>query len=693
MKIDFKINMQDVNSDYINREIEEFSQTHAPGLSVIQQVDTWHDSVTNNIEHFSNSNKQLIIVTSNDEVYEKIPVRDYIVPVKGTVEDAKLYVNFSHFIIIAAHQKISIDALDVSWQNQDIILCDFKDIDSVDSKIYKYFYDGFDIPEAETAGFELYDKLVKENAVLLPSNKLFVHEFNDRLSFRMNIWLQQLLGLASVRGELKKSGSVTVHHELDRGFPSSPEALMIIISHIDDQLQKRYDTDLTEMLNHFNKQFTVPLKNMVDRGEIDKETLINGMKEKGIRNIYYKALNKGDAKKLVLAYCFPPYNDTSGNVMAKRIHESGGLADIISNNMDRIRTRDDKLLNLVSELVDSQIMLDGPQAFSSWGSIESYMHDGYRQFLTHQEKYDEIYSRAMFTQSHFLGYEIKKNHPDLKWVAEFSDPLHKDVNAQMRYAPVEDDEYITEIKENLDAKYHGLINDNVFNLCEVLPFIYADELVFTNKHQLEYMIERFDPALQDIVMNKATVSQHPTPSKPMYDLVQSYYKLDGTTINLAYFGNFYDTRGFRQIELVAKQLYDQNINNFKIHVFTNLKGNTMRFYKGSDFKEYITLNPYVSYFEFLNLADRLDILMIFDAETIGIKPFNPYVPSKLSDYRGSDSFVWAFTEAGSILDQTAEDNIAITRQHEYHEYAPTFETLAGRLNKDLYRADMITCSK
>lgn len=85
--------------------------------------------------------------------------------------------------------------------------------------------------------------------------------------------------------------------------------------------------------------------------------------------------------------------------------------------------------------------------------------------------------------------------------------------------------------------------------------------------------------------------------------------------------------------------------------------------------------------------------MIFDAETIGIKPFNPYVPSKLSDYRGSDSFVWAFTEAGSILDQTAEGNIAITRQHEYHEYVPTFTGLAGRLNKDLYRADMIFCSK
>ena len=83
--------------------------------------------------------------------------------------------------------------------------------------------------------------------------------------------------------------------------------------------------------------------------------------------------------------------------------------------------------------------------------------------------------------------------------------------------------------------------------------------------------------------------------------------------------------------------------------------------------------------------------MIFDAQTIGIKPFNPYVPSKLSDCRGSSSFVWAFTEPGSVLDGTVDDNIAITRQHDYHEYAGAFHTLAGRLGKELYRADMITC--
>ncbi|HIW12467.1 MAG TPA: hypothetical protein H9891_04830 [Candidatus Salinicoccus stercoripullorum] len=689
MKIDFKINMQDVNSDYINKEIDAFAADLPPGVSVIQNADRWNESLEHNIGQAA-GDIQLIVASYDDSVLAGVPGHDNIIPVRGTVEDAKLHVKFSHFIILDDHQTIRFGSGHAEWKQTDIIMCGLEGAESADGRIYRHFLETSGRPEADDAP-RFYENLIRENTVLIPSRKLFVHEFNHALSFRMNIWLQQILAVSTSRGRLGQTESVRIHGEPDRGFPDTVEALLTVISHIDSALQKRYDTGATALLEHFNEQFTVPLKNMLDRGEIGKDALIAQMKRLGIKNIHYKTLNKGDAKKLVLAYCFPPYNDTSGNVMAKRIHESGEIVDIISNNMDRIRSRDDKLLNLVSELLDSQFMLDGPQAFSSWGSIESYMQDGYQLFLSHRDKYEEIYSRAMFTQSHFLGFEIKRHNPQVKWVAEFSDPLHKDVNAEQRYAPVEDDEYLEGLKRDLDPEYHRLISDNVFNLCEVLPFIHADELIFTNTHQLEYMMERFDPELQELIRKKAVISQHPTPPKSLYSLVQSYYTLDDTVINLAYFGNFYDTRGFRQIELVARQLYDRKINNFRIHVFTNLNGRTVQLHRNSDFKDYIILNPYVPYFEFLNLADTLDILMIFDAQTIGIKPFNPYVPSKLSDCRGSSSFVWAFTEPGSVLDGTVDDNIAITRQHDYHEYAGAFHTLAGRLGKELYRADMITC--
>lgn len=247
------------------------------------------------------------------------------------------------------------------------------------------------------------------------------------------------------------------------------------------------------------------------------------------------------------------------------------------------------------------------------------------------------------------------------------------------------------LKEYTGEEYSHLIDDNSFNVCEVIPFLYADELIFTNQYQMNYMIERFDEKIKALVISKAVISQHPTLPAEMYNIEKSFYRVNQQEINIAYFGNFYDTRGFRQIELVAKQLYEANINNFKIHVFTNLNKKTMTFYRQSDFKEYIEMNQYAPYFEFLNLTNLMDVLLIFDAETIGIKPYNPYVPSKLSDYRGSKSKIWAFTEKDSVLDLTDENNLYTVQQRDYYKYSEVFTQISNDIAKPLYNTANIKC--
>src|SRR5699024_11293047 len=93
-------------------------------------------------------------------------------------------------------------------------------------------------------------------------------------------------------------------------------------------------------------------------------------------------------------------------------------------------------------LLDSQIVLEGAQAFSSWQSIEDYIDGVIKSYKMYKNKYEEIYSRVMFPQSHFAAFELKKLNKNLKWVAEFSDPLYTDVSSDVRYAPIEEDDYI-----------------------------------------------------------------------------------------------------------------------------------------------------------------------------------------------------------------------------------------------------------
>ncbi len=446
---------------------------------------------------------------------------------------------------------------------------------------------------------------------------------------------------------------------------------------------------LTDVTYHFEaNNLIVKLKAFMETQSSEVNARLMIYIREHIQPFNYHLLNKGHAKTLVVAYCFPPFIDTSGNVMAKRIRDQEEIVDIISNNMSRIRDKDFMLNTLAEHLVDTHYLLDVKQAFSSWESISGFIEEGLKVLEENPKSYEHLYSRAMFPQSHFLGYEIKVNHPHIFWRAEFSDPLHTTVTSDLRYAPIEDEQYITRIKKSLRPELVPLVDDNVFNVCELLALSHADELIFTNENQMEYMIERFDDNIKDSIRNRAVISRHPIPRKDDYYKVMTTYEVDTEYINLGYFGNFYATRGFNEIELVCKYLESKGETNFRIHCFTNIRGNVLNMYKNSDFKEYIILHPLVGYFEFLNITLLFDGLLIFDAHTIGIKQLNPYIPSKLSDYKGSGNMVWAFTEEGSVMDQ--DQSIIKTRMGDFEDYVNSFREIKANARNNSHLNQVIT---
>src|SRR5699024_7040763 len=135
MKIDFKINMQDVNSDHINKEIEAFGADLPPGVSVIQQVDGWNASLAHNISGAS-GDIQLIVVSTDDELLAEVHTNDDVIPVRGAVEYVKLYLMFSDFVILDGHQTICFEDGNKEWKQKEIILCGLEDAKSVDGSIY-----------------------------------------------------------------------------------------------------------------------------------------------------------------------------------------------------------------------------------------------------------------------------------------------------------------------------------------------------------------------------------------------------------------------------------------------------------------------------------------------------------------------------------------------------------------------------
>lgn len=367
-------------------------------------------------------------------------------------------------------------------------------------------------------------------------------------------------------------------------------------------------------------------------------------------------LPEKSAEKLVISYCFPPYADSSGNVMAKRVREHGEVVDVIQSDMGEVRDVN-KHLDIITEgLIEDKIVIDSDSGdvFGNWDLIYDFCKKGLKKIdenVQRKGEYKEIYSRALLPASHFLAFEAKIRYPNTKWIAEFSDPVLYDDKGDLRYSKINDQKFLNKVntllkKQNL-PKYKDA---NLFFLCEYLPYAFADEIVFTNENQKKHMINRFPfREISGIVKKKARVNRHPSLREEFYYLFESDYSIDESYVNIAYFGRDYETRNLNDVFNALNKLNDHHKDLCKIHIFTMNVKQFEKSVENNSIKNNLVVNPYVNFFEFLNLTTKFDCLIINDYSQKHVREINPYLPCKLSDYIVSGTDIWAIHEENSVL--------------------------------------------
>ncbi|MBS4539140.1 glycosyltransferase [Clostridium sp. D2Q-11] len=382
------------------------------------------------------------------------------------------------------------------------------------------------------------------------------------------------------------------------------------------------------------------IKDYIDKFPKDKMKIIKLVQaEEKIRYFPFSYIFN-DERKLVFSYCFPPYNDPSGIVAMKRISEdffeNGVISDVIQNNMENIRAIDNSLNEFAEMFIGKQIEVMTEPYFKPKFQIK-YAKRAYRiaKNLNRKYNYKEIYSRVMWPGSHFAAFYYKLRKPKTHWKAEFSDPV-----------------LYREGKIRKSNRFKFI--DNFWFWLECIPYIFADELVYTNENQREYMISYFPlKFLKNKILKKSVI-------KNQSSLENKYYKyknnpeLENNKINIGYFGSFYKNRDISSVFEVFKNLSDPIKTSFIFYVFTNNIDELKDYLTVNNLNEYVKVNSYVDYFDFLNLSSKFDVLLVNDAitkEKIGI---NPYLPSKYSDYKGSQSDIWAIIEEGSPLSKKTD---------------------------------------
>lgn len=191
---------------------------------------------------------------------------------------------------------------------------------------------------------------------------------------------------------------------------------------------------------------------------------------------------------------------------------------------------------------------------------------------------------------------------------------------------------------------------NVYEWAEVVAFALADELLFTNVHQRDLMVQAVpDPALRERILERATVSPHPTLGPEFYELGTPDYPLEPGRRHIAYFGNFYATRGMSTVLEALEALPQELRDRVCLHVFAGKPDQLLGQVRQRGLQDVVRAGPFVDFLDFLALCRAMDVLLVNDAQTSSLLTANPFLPSKWSDYKGSGTPVWGIVEPGSIL--------------------------------------------
>lgn len=379
---------------------------------------------------------------------------------------------------------------------------------------------------------------------------------------------------------------------------------------------------------------------------------------------------------LALLYNFSPFQDTGASVASKRLRDFGRSVDVIACSFLHKKKQDFTVEAISQPYVNRKTFLPLNPSWASWSPFKAFAVQASRLaegFMASNGGYDFVYSRAMWAPSLYAGAEFKLRNPEVRWIAEFSDPLSLDVEGLLRGGPIVEDEVSGPLRRRVEKLYGGIPAEEftIFAFAERLVYAFADEIIFTNEHQKQTMLATIsNPELAARVERHSRVSNHPTLPRPYYERLGSPYRVDPDFVNLAYFGEFYSSRSIREVTSAMRGLPSVLRDRVRLHVFTNYipageNSRRPRQFSKAQFdalvaraidgvgaqgmEDQVALNSALPYLEFLATSDLMDYLIVNDARSGDHHEVNPYLPSKWSDYSGSRAKVWGFLEEGSIL--------------------------------------------
>src|SRR5699024_3302099 len=249
--------------------------------------------------------------------------------------------------------------------------------------------------------FDVGKNLSLNGATIVRTSSLLNTQFNEELNNGEDVVLYAAL-ITEYKPIIKINQQAAVYYRykgqgtLSRAKISFQFNVMDRINVIDalqDLLKYEDDLDVRNLIIDRMRSQALFINKYLDLNMDDYGRVTDLIKFKQDEFYPYQQVNKDLAKTLYISYCFPPFVDTSGVVMAIRINQGKQPVDVFFNYMTDVRGMDPSLEVIANPYIDTKYMINTASSFSNANYIQSFVDKVKKRVELY--KYDKIYSRAL----------------------------------------------------------------------------------------------------------------------------------------------------------------------------------------------------------------------------------------------------------------------------------------------------------
>lgn len=359
----------------------------------------------------------------------------------------------------------------------------------------------------------------------------------------------------------------------------------------------------------------------------------------------------------VASWFFPPATSSEGIVTYKLLRNSRHQYDVYSSTSKLWGYKAETGLQNEQNIRSYTIETD---------EIDQWVEGAVKQFeiLHAQNPYDCIMTCSMPPESVLIGEEIKKRHPEVKWIASMGDPIganpyelkaYVDENAALPAGQKTELKNILRSTDNLALEQieENYDNAGIQLLCKLkrwenMVIEKSDLLITPTSEQMRYMLG--DRGW----LPKCFVVPHSF-DEDFFDKNATY---DADKIVMSFVGYSDKIRSLEGIVQAVRLLRERNVPNLE-RLEVRFVGNNPQAIRDMVLNYYlddiIRMESGVDYYESLRLMQQSDWLIHVDAFFGDVTPGGSlFFAGKLADYMGTGKPILALTGAGTPADEIVQ---------------------------------------